>query len=101
MVTVSEFASALMSRGFLSKIISGKTIEALSDFVEELFSGGLISYEDYHRIILELVEASRLKGSEREEKLREIEQMILRTNRKVSGLREKTNLESLLSLIHI
>jgi len=37
LVTVSEFASALMSRGFLLKIISGKAIEALSDFVEELF----------------------------------------------------------------
>ena len=76
MTSVSEFTNALISRGFLSKIISGKTIEALSDFVEELFSGGLISYEDYRRIIFELVEASRLGGEKREEKLREIEQMI-------------------------
>jgi len=75
-VTVSKFANALISRGFISKIINGKMIEAISDFVEELFSSGLISYEDYRRIILELVEASRLSGEERKEKLREIEQMI-------------------------
>mgnify|MGYP000268172462 CR=1 FL=1 len=81
LVTVSEFASALMSRGFLLKIINGKTIEALSDFVEELFSGGLISYEDYRKIILELVEASRLRGRERKKKLREIELMIKNVKR--------------------
>jgi len=38
-------------------------------------------YEDYRKIILELVEASRLRGREREEKLREIKLMIKNVKR--------------------
>ena len=72
---------AILDKKIVSKMIDGKIVEALQDLVEALYSDGLLSYEDYRKIILELVEATRLRGNMLKKKLKEIEEMIRNAKR--------------------
>ena len=84
---------AILDKKIVSKMIDGKIVEALQDLVEALYSDGLLSYEDYRKIILELVEATRLKGHMLKKKLKEIEEMIRNASKKEVKLKDTSDEE--------